>query len=136
MRLIIANYLRVASIIIEAGLVDHAKEELGRAGLFDKDSDYGGLIGDAVMELCKKFSEQDHSGFSAGMVLSLFETLAKYKTLTPVTSDPKEWNDVSEMSGEPTWQSKRSPTIFSKDCGKTWYDIDKKASNRMSACPM
>lgn len=32
-------------------LKDHAKRELALAGLFDKDSDYAGMIGHAVMKM-------------------------------------------------------------------------------------
>jgi len=54
------------------GLMEHAKKELELAGLFAKDSDYGGMLGDAVLELIEKFAEQGHSGASAGMVSDLF----------------------------------------------------------------
>lgn len=107
-------------------LVEYAKNELQIAGLFDKDSDYEGRLGEAVMELVEVFAKQGHSGFSAGQTINLFSTLAKFKPLTPITSNPDEWMDVSEMSGEPMWQSKRCPTFFSKDGGKTWYDLDEK----------
>jgi len=39
----------------ENNLIKHAKEELTRAGMFDKDSTYGGMLADAVMELLKVF---------------------------------------------------------------------------------
>lgn len=34
-------------------IIEFAKNELEIAGMFDKDSDYNGMIGDAVMELIK-----------------------------------------------------------------------------------
>jgi hypothetical protein len=102
-------------------LVKYAESELRRAGLFDADSDYDGAIGPAVLELVEKFAAQGHSGFSAHLTLSLFDTVAHFKPLSPITSDPNEWMEVE--SGK-MWQSKRSPTLFSKDGGKTWYDLD------------
>jgi hypothetical protein len=72
-----------------AGLKDHAKYELEKAGLFDKDADYLGLIGKSVQELCNCFAGQGHSGYSADVTLELFDTLAKFHTLTPITSDKK-----------------------------------------------
>ena len=104
-------------------LVEYAESELRRAGLFDTDSDYDGAIGPAVLELVSKFAAQGHSGFSAGLTLSIFDKLARFKPLTEITSNPDEW---MEVSGPPNrmWQSKRSPTLFSKDGGKTWYDLD------------
>lgn len=127
MKIAIASYVRSMAVI--AGLVDHAKKELQLAGLFDKDSDYNGMIGKAVMELCKCFSGQGHSGFSANWVLDLFRRLGKYEQLTPVTDDPKDWNDVSELGGKDgpkMWQCKRNPSLFSENHGKTYYDVNDK----------
>lgn len=118
---------KYTEFISEGNLMHHAKHELHKAGLFDKDSDYDGMIGKAVMALMKTFSDQGHSGFSAPWVVSVFTKLANWDTLTPITSDPEEWNDISDMcDGEPCWQNTRCPRFFSKDGGKTWYDVDKK----------
>ena len=116
------------------GLVDHAKEELTRAGLIDKDRPYDGMIGDAVLELMKVFASQGHSGFSATVTSELFDLLSRYKTLTPITNDPAEWMNVREHYGkeaagkgmEGVWQNKRDGTLFSNDGGKTHYSIDDK----------
>ena len=127
MRLSIASYIRCKVLL--ANLKEHFKKELDMAGLFDKDSDYNGMIGKALMELCKTFSGQGHSGFSANWVLSLFDTLGHYKTLTPISDDPKEWNNVSEMGGQNSpamWQSTRNPALFSENGGKSYYDVDDK----------
>lgn len=107
-----------------SNLVDHAEYELRRAGMFDADSDYDGLLGQAVLKLVKAFAGQGHSGMSARRTLQLFNIVANFKTLTPITSDPAEWNDVSAMSGEPMWQNRRASSCFSKDGGKTHYDLD------------
>ena len=107
-----------------SNLVDHAKREMEIAGLFDKDSDYGGMLAKSVLAIMKVFAGQGHSGCSAEMCTRLFEKLARFENLTPLTSNPDEWNDVSEMSGRPMWQSNRNPAMFSKDGGKTWYDVN------------
>jgi hypothetical protein len=106
-------------------LKEHAEFEMRRAGLYDKDADYGGMIPDAVMALIEAHSAQGHSGFSHHIVLDLFNKLVSFKPLTPITSDPSEWNDVSEHmpAGEKLWQSKRDSSLFSKDGGQTWYGI-------------
>lgn len=105
-------------------LVEYAKNELELAGLFDKDSDYNGGIGEAALEIIKVFAKQGHSGGSAAITISVVENLMRFKPLTPLTSNADEWLDRSEMSSEPMWQSKRQPSCFSKDGGKSWYDID------------
>lgn len=105
-------------------VVQHAKRELELAGLFDKDSDYEGGIGRAVMSLIKVFAKQSHSGFSAYQTLNIFNTVASYENLTPVTSDPEDWNDISDIYDEPMWQCKRNSALFSKNGGKTWYSVN------------
>lgn len=102
-------------------LKDWAKDEIKRAGLFDADSDYGGAIGEALMEHVELFSKQGHSGGSAWVTRAALARLLAYQPLTPIASDPSEWCEVS--SG--MWQSARCPSKFSNDGGKTWYDIDK-----------
>lgn len=48
-----------------SNLTDYAKDELTRAGLFDKDSDYDGMLGTAALEIIEVFAKQGHSGMSA-----------------------------------------------------------------------
>lgn len=62
-------------------LIEHAEHELIKAGLFDKDSYYRGMLGDAILELIKVFSNQGHSGHSGQLTLSLFVELANYRHL-------------------------------------------------------
>lgn len=105
-------------------LTDHAEREMRLAGLYDTDADYGGMIPEAVMALVKAHAAQGHSGGSHHLTLRIFNEVANFKTLTPITSDPATWTDVSEMGGRPMWQSKRQPSVFSEDGGATWYDLD------------
>jgi len=110
---------------LEEGLVDHARKELEIAGLFDKDSDYDGMLGEAVIELLELFAKQDHSGMSAAMVRELFSRLSNFEQLTELTDNPDEWMDVSEFATEEKlWQSNRNPGCFSSDGGKTYWNID------------
>jgi hypothetical protein len=106
-------------------LVTHAERELRLAGMYDEDADYGpGAIAGEVLSLVRVFADGRHSGGSAALTLALFERLARFKTLSPITSDPADWIDRTEISREPLWQSTRDPSIFSRDGGKTWYGID------------
>ena len=57
---------------------------LKRAGLFDEDSNYSGKIGIAALEMIKQFSSEGHSEQSAGLCLSIFERLARFKPLSPI----------------------------------------------------
>lgn len=56
-------------------LQSYAYEWLKSRGLFDGDADYGGMLGDAILELIKVFSRQGHSGFSARVTKELFYQL-------------------------------------------------------------
>ncbi len=68
-------------------LTDFAQTELTAAELFDKDSDYGGMVAEAVMELVTVFSKQGHSGTSAALTLSLFAKVAAFDSLCPLTDE-------------------------------------------------
>jgi hypothetical protein len=107
----------------DSNLCKHAKRELELAGLFDEDSDYGGMIGNAAYEIVKTFARQGHSGWSAEMTADIVVRLMAYKPLTPLSSDPDEWIDQSELSGTPLWQNRRNPSAFSTDGGATWYFV-------------
>lgn len=110
----------------ESNLVTYAQSELQRAGLFDDDSDYGGMLGTAVLDIIKLFSTQGHSGMSAAAVTEMASTLMRYEPLTPLTYGPDEWTHVAdEMVAEaqrPLYQNKRKSDVFSHDEGATWYD--------------
>ncbi len=119
-----------------SNFTDYAKEELTRAGLFDKDSDYEGMIGKAVSELVDVFSKQGHSGFSASLTIEIFSRVANYKPLTPLSTDPTEWNNVAEWGDGDMWQSRRDSEVFSIDGGKTAYRLHncKKAQSDCVEC--
>lgn len=108
------------------GSAAFALKELQEAGLFDKDSDYGGATGHAVMELMDVFSKQGHSGFSASLTRHLFNELSSYRPINEIKNPmlTKEYMDV----GDGMYQSTRLSSMFSYDSGKTWYDIDAKLS--------
>lgn len=114
-----------------SNLTEHARQEMERAGLFSKESDYDGMLGPAVMELVDVFAKQGHSGNSAMTVLAIFERVARYRTLTPITPDKEEWFFHGDMgpTGEPIWQNVRDSAAFSRDGGKTWYHLDDPALN-------
>jgi hypothetical protein len=108
-----------------SNFTERVKKELELASLYEKDSDYEGMIGVAVEELCEVFSKQGHSGMSATITKEIFSLLVDGKTLTPITSTPEEWAKVLDD----LWQNKRRYTSFSRDGGKTWYDIDDESLN-------
>lgn len=89
------------------------------------DEKYVQRIGNCVYEICKLFAEQGHSGLSASITLQLIdELLVKSNTLSPLTNNPDEWMDVTEMSGYKLHQSKRKFSCFSDDNLNTYYDTN------------
>lgn len=89
-------------------LKSHAQRELELAGWYEKDSVYGGMIPEAVLELMEVFSKQGHSGGSAPIVISLFKKLAMWEAISPLTGEDAEWNEVSEG----VFQNNRQSTVF------------------------
>ena len=87
---------------------------------FESDDDYSQAIGTSVYEICKKFSEQGHSGLSAEFAIRMITKLLSGDVLTPLTDNPDEWLLV-DVSGK--YQSKRKFSCFSPDL-KQYYDIE------------
>lgn len=110
-----------------SNLETFATEELRRAGLFDKDSDYEGMLADATLRLIQCFATEGHSGFSASMAIRLFERLARFEPLTPLTGEADEWMEV----GDNTWQNLRCPRVFKNRDGSAW-DIEGKVFRESS----
>lgn len=111
----------------ESEFVTWARSELQRAGLFDSDSDYEGMLGESIMEMVLTFDAAGHSGFSAAWAASIFQRLSERKPLSPLTDDRDEWMHIAEerwVGGQDTWQSRREPSCFSHDGGATYYDLD------------
>ncbi len=110
-------------------LTEHAKQELEMAGFFDKGSDYGGELGNATLELVKLFAKQGHSGISAGIVRNLFNKLADYKPLSPLTFNDDEWSNEIARSDN-VYQNKRNSAVF-KD-GMRHIDIERDLKDVMA----
>lgn len=104
-----------------SNMIDFARDELTRAGLFDEDSDYGGMLGEAVMKMVEQFDEEGHSGMSAGMAINIFKRVASFEPLTPLTGEDDEWGEPYDEDG--TRQNKRCSHVF-MDADGSAYDIE------------
>jgi len=105
----------------ESNLEKHARRELEIIGAFSKGGDfYGGMTGEAVMELVKVFANQGHSGMSANIVRSLFSKVADFKPLSPLRGTEDEWGEPFSKDG--ARQNKRCSRVFMDGDGSA-YDI-------------
>lgn len=110
----------------DSQLYAYAVEELTQAGWLEDDGMYGDMIGTAVLDLVEVFARQGHSGMSAGITLRIFNELASWRPINPLTFGPEQWNEV----GNGTHQHRRKSTIFSEDGLMTWYDLDEEGRPR------
>jgi hypothetical protein len=106
-------------------LVDHAKAEFKHLGWIDCEGNYLDEMRKAicqnVLELLHVFSEQEHSGSSAPHALNLFEKLAKFELLSPLTGGDSEWVEVADG----VFQNRRASRVFKQAdrFGGQAYDI-------------
>ena len=107
----------------------HAWIEFRAAGWIDENNKFNDemqeLICKHVLKLLEVFDEEGHSGSSAPYAINLFEKLAKFEPVAPLTGEDWEWTNVSEYGGGNNgilYQNKRCGHVFKDDDGA--YDMD------------
>ena len=107
----------------------HAWIEFRAAGWTDEDGKFNDemqeLICKHVLKLLEVFNGEGHSGSSAPYAINLFEKLAKFEPVAPLTGEDWEWTDVSEYGGRDNgilYQNKRCGHVFKDNDGA--YDMD------------
>ena len=90
----------------------HAWREFKAAGWLDENGKFEDEMQEAicnhVIRLLGVFAGEGHSGASAPYAISLFEKLAKFEPIAPLTGEDWEWNDV----GDGVYQNKRCSHVF------------------------
>ena len=113
-----------------SNLHKHAMLEFKAAGWLDENDNFKDEmqkdICNHVLKLLDVFSDEGHSGTTAPYTVRLFEKLAMYKPLVPLTGEDWEWIDCSEYTadGSGHYQNKRCSNVFKDKDGV--YDIDGK----------
>ena len=78
-----------------SNLLKHAEREFRAAGWTDANGNFEDEMQAAickhVLDLLKVFSEEGHSGFSAPYTVNLFQKLAMYQPIVPLTGEDWEW---------------------------------------------
>lgn len=113
----------------DSPLVDHARRELALIGEDE-------WLTNGLCKVIETFAEMGHSGFSAEHSTVVLEKLLRYQPLSPITDDPAEWEDRSEMSGYPIWQNVRDSRAMSGDGGKTYTLVDEEPQTSDSGQPV
>ena len=98
-----------------------AERELEAAGYRADDQEDGPnkWMREGTLELLEVFGKQGHSGASAPIAVNLFQRLASWKPLGPLSGEDHEWNEVSGG----TFQNNRASNVF-KDSDGSAYQID------------
>lgn len=86
---------------------DVNKETKDEDDIFDK---YLFMCADRAKELALLFEKQGHSGMSASITLDIFNNLAQWKPLSPITGEESEWIKLDENRNE--WQNTRLTSLF------------------------
>jgi hypothetical protein len=102
-----------------SNMLKWAEEELRYAGYDVNDPEDGPnrWLAEGTLELLKVFSEQGHSGSSAPYAVALFEKLATWKPIAPLTGEDGEWMEV----GTNVWQNKRNSAVFKEEDGQAYW---------------
>jgi hypothetical protein len=107
-------------------LLSHAKEEFRAAGWTDENGQFNDEMQEAicnhVIKLLEVFSDEGHSGSSAPYAINLFNRLAKFEPIAPLTGEDWEWVETSRG----VLQNKRASHVFKDIETGEAYDIDGK----------
>ena len=109
-----------------SNLQNHAWNEFRAAGWCDEGGNFKdemqGVICSGILQLLDVFSDQGHSGTSGSYTLSMFNKLANFEPLVPLTGEDWEWFEYSEGR----FQNRRCGRVFkdSERFNGQAYDID------------
>ena len=102
---------------------EHATMEFRAAGWTNENGVFDDVMQEAicadVSALLELFAEQGHSGSSAPYAIQLFEKLARFEPIVPLTGEDFEWNKV----GENMWQNNRCSHVFKGADGQAYDSI-------------
>lgn len=104
-------------------LLDYAKSELHRISL-DNGDEYNQMMYDHILHMVEEFSNEGHSGMSAGYAIAILTKLLDYKPLSPLTGEDDEWVFL-DYGTDSRWQNIRCGKIF-KDAEGNAYNIEGK----------
>jgi len=93
-----------------SNLIKHAEQEFGVLN-WPGDCEMQAMVCENVKELLQVFSNQGHSGSSAPYVLGLFNELARFNPISPLTGEDDEWGEKLSRDDDIV-QNKRDSEVF------------------------
>jgi len=111
----------------DSGLVKHARSEFKALGWKDEEEEV--WLCEGLLDLLALFGAQGHSGATAPYTVELFNKLARYKIISPITGEDSEWVEVAEG----VFQNRRCSHVFKEADGKA-YDIEGKMFVEPDGC--
>ncbi len=123
--LLVADLEHFLAEVDEAShLQQFAYKWLKKQGLFDKDGDYGGMLGKAVMRQIDVFSKEGHSGFSAALARIAFNQIFK-----DYEKEGREWakREVAKYRKDRQEHPEKyatGPVLVSEGPGEFWVDLE------------
>lgn len=109
-------------------LIEHAQFEIEFAGLDQPWSQGNENVAEATLAAIKAF--ENLTPTERNWTLLFVEKLAKHENITPLTNDPGEWEDATEIAAEPMWRNKRNPNAVSFNNGMNYVLFSDSDSNR------
>lgn len=102
-----------------SNMLKWAENELRLAGYDPDDKEDGPnkWLAEGTLELLKVFAEQGHSGSSAPYAIALFQKLALWKPIVPLTGEDDEWNEIETNM----WQNRRNSSVFKDKDGQAYW---------------
>lgn len=101
----------------------HALREFRAAGWIDENGNYMDEMQQAICEhilaLLEVFDDEGHSGSSAPYTVGLFEKLALFKPLVPLTGEDWEWTAL-DYGDDMKYQNKRCSHVFKGSDGRAY----------------
>lgn len=83
-----------------SNLINHAKMEFRAAGWTDDQGNFQdemqGSICGHILKLLEAFSQEGHSGSSAAYAIGMFQKLANFDPIVPLTGEDWEWTEVAD----------------------------------------
>ena len=78
-----------------------------------------------ILELIMAFEDQGHSGTTGSYTLGVFDRLARFKPITPITGEDDEWG--TPYGADKCQQNRRCSSVFRENFdNSTAYDIEGK----------